>query len=134
MVETTIVYEGGLHTVATHGPSGCTITTDAPKDNQGKGEAFSPTDLVGAALGACTLTIMGIVAERRGINMKGATLKVVKEMAAAPERRIAALRMELTMPPGIPEDARAVLLAAAEKCPVKKSLSADIAMPLHINW
>lgn len=134
MVETTVVYEGGLHTVATHGPSGSSITTDAPKDNQGKGEAFSPTDLVGAALGACTLTLIGIVAERRGIDIKGATLRVVKEMAAKPERRIAALRMELTMPPGIPVELRSVFVAAAEGCPVKQSLRSDIEMPLHINW
>lgn len=134
MVEATVTYEGDLHTVAVHGPSGSRIATDAPKDNQGKGEAFSPTDLVGAALASCTLTLMGIVAARRGLDMKGARCRVVKEMATAPERRIGSLSMVLDMPPGIPAEFHAALTAAAEGCPVKKSLHPDVSVSLTINW
>ncbi len=134
MVEATVIYEGDLRTVAIHAPSGSRIATDAPKDNQGKGEAFSPTDLVGAALASCTLTLMGIVAARRGIDMKGARCRVVKEMAAAPDRRIGSLSMVLDMPPGVPAEFHAALTAAAEGCPVKKSLHPDVAVSLTINW
>jgi len=78
MVEITTVYNGQLRTTATHGPSQSTLITDAPKDNMGKGEAFSPTDLVATALATCILTTMGIVAQRNNLDMNGATAKVTR--------------------------------------------------------
>ena len=91
MVEMTIQYEGELRCTATHGPSGCRLQTDAPVDNMGKGETFSPTDLVATGLGACILTIIGIVAKRHAIPVRGATVKVTKVMTTEPPRRIARL-------------------------------------------
>ena len=78
MVKTKTTYEGGLHCSMVHEPSGATLSTDAPVDNNGKGESFSPTDLVGAALAGCMSTIMGIVAERKGIHLEGMTVEVAK--------------------------------------------------------
>src|SRR6266480_2490499 len=98
MVEITTTYEGQLRCVATHGPSGNTLTTDAPKDNMGKGEAFSPTDLVATALATCILTTMGIVAQRNNIDMTGATARVTKEMVTSPIRRIGRLAVTVRMP------------------------------------
>src|SRR5512146_333687 len=91
MVQVDVSYEGSLRCVARHGPSGATLTTDAPVDNMGRGAAFSPTDLVATALGTCMLTIMGIVAQRHNIDISGATVSVTKEMAALPVRRIGRL-------------------------------------------
>ena len=87
MVEITARYEGNLRCTVTHGPSGATIRTDAPKDNHGEGSAFSPTDLVAAALPSCMMTIMGIVAKRHGLDLSGMTAVTTKEMASAPARR-----------------------------------------------
>ena len=84
MVSIQLEYQGDLHCRAVHGPSGTELSTDAPKDNQGKGESFSPTDLVATALGACMLTIMGIQARTLGINIDGTTATVDKEMTATP--------------------------------------------------
>ena len=86
MVKTKTTYEGGLHCSMVHEPSGATLSTDAPVDNNGKGESFSPTDLVGAALAGCMSTIMGIVAERKGIHLEGMTADVAKHMNADPRR------------------------------------------------
>jgi putative redox protein len=135
-VEVDIVYEGDLHCTAKHGPSGVTISTDAPVDNGGKGEAFSPTDLVGAALGTCIVTIMGLVAKKGGLNIDGARVQVVKEMAAAPERRIAALRTKITIPKGKKLSAadRDKLERGAKGCPVKASLHPDINMPIEFLY
>lgn len=98
MVRLTSTYEGGLRCRAEHGPSGTVLVTDAPVDNHGKGESFSPTDLVATALGACMMTIMGIVAERHGIDLVGMKAETVKEMTSEPPRRIASLRTRLTIP------------------------------------
>ena len=87
-VEIDVVYTGELHCEATHGPSGSKLTTDAPVDNGGKGAAFSPTDLVGVALGTCLVTIMGIIAKRHDWDLRGTRVHVVKEMAAKPARRV----------------------------------------------
>ena len=133
MVSIQIDYEGSLHCRLKHGPSGAEIVTDAPKDNQGKGEAFSPTDLVAAALGACMLTVMGIVAARRGVKLEGAHVDVQKEMAAEP-RRIAQLQVLFRMPPGIAADQRKVLEHAAHTCPVHKSLHPDVAIPVEFRY
>src|SRR6185503_15174463 len=101
-----MVYEGGLHCRLTHGPSGATLPTDAPKDNMGKGEAFSPTDLVATALGTCMLTTMGIVAQRHNIDMSGARVRVTKEMVTQPTRRIGRLGVEIVMPRAVGEEDR----------------------------
>ncbi len=131
-VEMEIVYEGGLRCSARHGPSGQVIATDAPVDNGGNGAAFSPTDLVGAALGACMLTIMGKVADRNGIDLLGTKVRVTKEMASEPVRRIKRLGVVMTLPPGLtlsPEN-RARLENAAHTCPVKQSLHPDVVLDI----
>jgi len=137
-VEVDVVYQGELRCRATHGPSGDQLTTDAPVDNHGRGESFSPTDLVGTALGACSLTIMGIVAQRNGLDIAGATAHVVKEMVAQPVRRIGALKVTIT----IPADKAAKLSATdrqkleegALHCPVHKSLHPDISAPIEFVY
>lgn len=135
-VETDVVYEGGLHCLATHGPSKAGIVTDAPLDNGGKGEAFSPTDLVAAALGTCILTIMGLIAQRAKLDISGARVKVSKEMAAAPVRRIAKLSAVVTMPAGrtYSEADRRKLEAGAAGCPVKQSLHPDTQVEVSYVW
>lgn len=134
MVEITARYEGSLRCSLTHGPSGTVIETDAPVDNHGKGERFSPTDLVAAALPACMMTIIGIVAERHGLDVRGMTASVRKEMSAAPPRRIARLpvRIEIPLPADHPQ--RAMLENAAHTCPVHKSLGADVESPIEFVW
>jgi putative redox protein len=131
-----IVYEGGLHTEAKHGPSGNTLNTDAPVDNGGKGEAFSPTDLVATALGACMVTVMGIVARRDGIDMDGTRVHVVKEMVQEPVRRIGILRTTITFPAGKAYSVadRANLENAANICPVKQSLHPDVRVELEFVY
>jgi putative redox protein len=123
-----IVYEGSLHCSCVHGPSGTTIATDAPLDNGGNGEAFSPTDLVATALGSCILTIMGLYANRTGLNLEGTKMTVVKEMATRPIRRIGSLKITIAYPEGIylSDQHREKLAAAVESCPVKQSLHPDI--------
>ncbi len=134
MVEINIVYEGSLHTQLTHEPSGKKVETDAPKDNQGRGESFSPTDLVAGALGACMLTIMGIVAKRHSLALEGTAVKVLKEMVQEPVRRIGKLTVAFQMPAGIPTEQRKLLENAAFTCPVHKSLHPDIHIPVEFNY
>jgi uncharacterized OsmC-like protein len=125
MVSMSIVYSGEKHCQLTHGPSQSMIETDAPKDNQGRGEKFSPTDLMGAALGSCILTTMAIVAERDEVSLVGVRAEVVKEMLAQP-RRIGALRTKIYLPNQIPQSYRAKLENAAHHCPVHKSLHSEV--------
>lgn len=134
MVKLQVTYEGGLHCNLKHIASGSQIATDAPKDNHGKGETFSPTDLVSSALGACMLTIMGIVAGRHNIKLEGAEVEVTKEMVQEPVRRIGKLTVNFKMPKGIPQKERALLERAAETCPVHKSLHPDIEIPIHYSY
>ena len=129
-----LAYEGDLHCTLTHGPSGTEISTDAPQDNRGKGAAFSPTDLVGAALGSCMLTTMGIVARDRGWDIDGASVHVEKEMGSTPRRHIAKLTMALTMPKGLDSEARGVLEETARTCPVAESLGDKIAVDLSFRY
>ncbi len=135
-VEITAEYTGQLGVLATHGPSGAQLTTDAPTDNGGKGESFSPTDLVATALGTCVLTILGLVAERHGLDLKGSTIHVTKEMVTAPIRRIGGLKTVVTIPPGAVADPqmRERLEAAARKCPVHQSLHPDIDAPIEFVY
>ena len=134
MVEIKIDYEGGLHTRAGHGPSSAILQTDAPVDNQGRGEAFSPTDLLAAALGTCMLTVMGIVAQRHGWGLEGAQARVEKHMVEEPTRRVGRLVVDLVFPATIPESARSVLLSTAKTCPVKQSLHPEIEIELRPHW
>jgi putative redox protein len=134
MVNINIVYEGGLHCSLTHGPSGSIISTDAPKDNNGKGEAFSPTDLMAASLGACMITVMGIAAVKHNIELKGSTVEVTKEMVADPLRRIGTIGVTLRMAAGIPQDKRAALEHAAHSCPVHRSLNPQVSTPIQFIY
>ncbi|MFM8951589.1 MAG: OsmC family protein [Planctomycetaceae bacterium] len=134
MVKVTSRYEGGLRCRAVHGPSGTTLVTDAPVDNHGKGESFSPTDLVATALGACMMTIMGIVAERHGIDLTGMTAETEKVMTAAPPRRIASLRTRITVPLPADHPQRQSLEQAAHTCPVHKSLHPEIDAAIEFVW
>lgn len=130
MVEIQIAYEGDLRCKVVHKPSGQEILTDAPVDNMGKGEYFSPTDLVAAALGTCMLTIMGIVANRHKIDISGATAKVIKEMASAPARQIGVLRVTINVPSALTAEQKSILENAAKNCPVHKSLSHTVDIPV----
>jgi uncharacterized OsmC-like protein len=134
MVEMTLVYEGGLHTQARHGPSGATLATDAPVDNQGKGESFSPTDLLATSLASCMLTTMAIVGEREGWRIDGATARVEKHMVLDPRRRVGRLVVELAMPAGLPDEARERLEATARGCPVAASIHPDLEVDLRMRW
>lgn len=133
MVRMNIVYQGHKHCALVHEPSGSKIETDAPKDNQGKGERFSPTDLVGAALGSCVLTTMALVAERDGLSIQGATAEVEKEMFDNP-RRIGALHMRITLPSSLTPEQRRKMEETAKHCPVHRSLHPDVQMPLHFEY
>lgn len=133
MVEIRVRYEGGLRCQATHAPSGTTLATDAPVDNQGRGESFSPTDLVATALGTCILTTMGIVARRHGIEMKDASVRVEKHMENMP-RRIARLPVELSVPGVFTPEQKQLLENAAHGCPVHKSLHPDIDARITFRW
>ena len=127
-------YEGDLRVRAVHGPSGNSVVTDAPKDNEGKERGFSPTDLVATALGTCILTILGIHARRRGLELTGARFRTTKEMAAAPLRRIARLVTTLTLPKTLGLEDRRVLEAAARTCPVTASLHSDVEAALEFRY
>ncbi|MCW3104626.1 MAG: OsmC family protein [Bacteroidetes bacterium] len=129
-----IIYRGELRTEATHLRSGQTIITDAPPDNKGKGEAFSPTDLLATSLGNCMLTIMGIAAGNHGLNIDGAEAEITKIMAAEP-RRVGEIIVELKMPANNYSDKEKKLLEhSAHTCPVAKSLSAGLKQTVIFNW
>jgi putative redox protein len=133
MVEIQIVYEGDLRCKAIHGPSHTSLLTDAPVDNMGKGQSFSPTDLVATALGTCMLTIMGIAAARHNIDLRGTTVRVTKEMSAHP-RRIARLAVSFDVPVKLDEQQQQMLHNAAMTCPVHKSMHPDVQMPVEFRW
>ena len=133
MVQISIGYTGNLHCDAKHGPSGALIATDAPVDNQGKGEAFSPTDLVATALGTCIATTMAIVAERHQVELKGMTVQVKKEMARDP-RRISRLTTEVHIPLRADHPQRGLLEQTALGCPVHRSLAAEMERPTEFFW
>lgn len=133
-VRVEIEYTGDLHCVAVHGPSGDRLPTDAPVDNKGKGEHFSPTDLLGTAMGCCMLTIMGIAAAERGIEMSGARASVDKEMSAVPRRHISKLIVAIRLPAALDASERRILEAAARGCPVHASLGADTTVDLSFVY
>lgn len=134
MATITSRYAGDLRTEATHLASGNTIITDAPVDNNGRGEAFSPTDLVCSALGSCMMTIMGIVAERNQIDLSGMEISITKVMAANP-RRIAEVKLLFRLPSGPYTDKEKALLEnAARTCPVALSLHPDVIQTVEFTY
>lgn len=129
-----ITYTGNLHTEAIHLKSGNKIVTDAPIDNNGKGEAFSPTDLMSTSLGCCMLTVMGIVAQRHEIPMDGTTVEITKKMEENP-RRVGEIVVELTFPPNSYTDKQKILLEnTARTCPVAKSLSSELKQTIVFKY
>ncbi len=133
MTKTKIEYTGKLHTECTH-ENGARIETDAPKDNGGKGELFSPTDLFAAALGSCILTIMALKGEKIGFDMTGATAEVEKEMVSQPYRFIGKLFVRVRIPKSAGDEQRAILEKAGLECPVHKSLHPDIEIDTKFNY
>jgi len=134
MVEINAVYEGTLRCSAIHGPSGSSIETDAPVDNHGRGERFSPTDLLATALGTCMMTIMGIFAERNEIDLKGTKVRVLKEMTPEPPRFIARLRVTIEVPLPADHPKAKAIEKGALTCPVYLSLHPDIEKQVTFNW
>ncbi|MCC6415064.1 MAG: OsmC family protein [Opitutaceae bacterium] len=135
MVKSTGIYQGELNCALTHGPSGQVIATDAPVDNQGRGQAFSPTDLTAASLGACIVTTMAIVARSRlGFELPAVKWEVTKEMSADAPRRIARIGTELWLSIPRSRDAGGVLERAAQNCPVHRSLHPEIDRPIVFHW
>ncbi len=133
MVSILIEYQGDKHCRLTHGPSGTRIETDAPQDNGGRGESFSPTDLVAAALASCALTTMALIAEREGISFGPARAEVQKEMTSSP-RRIAALPLTFHMPAGLSAAERQRMEEIARSCPVDRSLHPEVRRPMQFIY
>lgn len=131
----TVIYEGELRTVAQHNASGTRFETDAPVDNQGKGERFSPSDLVATALGSCMLTIMGMKARDLGIDLKGTRIDIQKTMKPDP-RRISGISLTFHLPEigALTEKNKTILQRAAETCPVFYSIHPDIDVQINFNW
>lgn len=128
-----VTYLGALRTECLHVKSGNTFITDAPTDNNGKGEAFSPTDTVATAVASCMLTVMGIKAEGMKVDLSGAQATVVKVMAAAP-RRIAAVNIEVVIPVMPSEKDRKVLEQTGRTCPVLLSLHPEMEKEIRFIW
>ena len=126
-------YDGELHTTCRHQPSGCELATDAPVDNQGRGESFSPTDLLATALGSCMMTVMGIGARNEGWELEGTRVVIQKTMSQAP-RRVARLALEFEMSPKLPGASRARLERIARSCPVAQSIHPEIDLDLRFIW
>lgn len=133
MATATLKYLGELRTQCIHIQSGTEIITDAPKDNHGKGEAFSPTDLVATALGSCMVTIMAIKAKEINVDLKDSTLSVTKIMQAEP-RKIAKINVEIHMSISASGKERIILERVAMNCPVLLSLNPDIEKEIIFHW
>src|SRR5450631_3671285 len=131
----TVIYAGELRTVATHLQSGSVIQTDPPVDNHGKGESFSPTDLVATALGSCMATIMGIKSRDMGVDLRGMKISIEKTMKAEP-RRIGGVSLTFEFPENlqVDEKQKTLLERAAHTCPVIYSLHPDIEVKVEFNW
>lgn len=128
-----ITYTGELRTTCEHIRSGNTFITDAPLDNNGLGEAFSPTDIVATGLGTCMITVMGIKANGLGVNLANSTVEITKHMAADP-RRIAKIEAKLVLPSNTSEKSRKILENTANTCPVIYSLHPDIEKEISFHW
>ena len=134
MATVTATYLGDLRVECTHVDSGTTIITDAPKDNQGKGESFSPTDLCATSLAACAMTIMGIYGQTHGVDLKGTRISITKVMSASP-RRIGEIKIVFTMPEHpFSEKEKKSLEHAMHSCPVHLSLHPDVARTISFEW
>lgn len=132
MVEINIRYTGDLGCTATHGPSGSTLNTDAPVDNQGKGANFSPTDLIATGLGTCIATTLAIVAARIPFDPSGMTVQVKKEMTSAPPRRIGRLEVVVRIPQELTPEQQNKVDHFAHACPVHRSLHPEVAAPITV--
>ena len=135
-VEMEVTYEGNLNCKAKHLESSSIIETDAPLDNGGKAATFSSTDLVGAALGSCILTIMGIIAKRDNIALEGTKVRVIKNMATAPNRKIGNIQMTVKFPEGLnlSDKDKKKFEKAVDLCPVKQSLHPDVKIQTEFIW
>lgn len=134
MVPITVTYQGQLRCSALHDNSSVSFITDAPTDNHGKGESFSPTDLVATALGTCMITTIGIKLYSEQINLDGTRLAVEKHMSTDPPRRIAKIVVRLTFPEGVPPQYRAKIKEMGDTCPVAKSIHPDIALDVRYDY
>ncbi len=134
MPQIQITYQGTLRCTAQHTPSNRKLLTDAPLDNHGRGESFSPTDLVATALGTCALTIMGIVADRHAWDISTLQVHVQKHMTADPVRRIAKLVVEVRGDGSLDAEQRSALEKAALTCPVNESLGETMLREFQFNW
>ncbi|WP_209405371.1 OsmC family protein [Pseudozobellia sp. WGM2] len=128
-----ITYTGELRTTCEHVRSGSTFITDAPVDNNGLGQAFSPTDTVATSLGSCMLTMMGIKSKGLGLDLKDSVVEITKHMAADP-RRISKIEAKLILPSGVSEKNRKILEHTANTCPVLYSLHPDIEKVITFDW
>ncbi len=133
MPTSTSTYSGDLRTQSIHTQSGETYITDAPTDNEGKGNAFSPTDIVASALANCMLTIMGIVSKRKGLALEGTEAKIDKFMGTVP-RRITEIKIDFYFPLNFSKDERKLLEKAALNCPVAKSLSSEMKQNIQFHY
>jgi putative redox protein len=134
MVKIEIEHPGGLHSEAIHTQSGTKLHTDAPLDNGGRGQSFSPTDLVATALGTCMTTTMDLYARQNGFDINGAKAVVVKHMTSKPARRIARLEVVVSVPLPANHPHRAALERVALNCPVQKSLNPETEIPVTFSW
>jgi putative redox protein len=134
MVTSTGEYQGELHCLTTHGPSANTLATDAPQDNQGRGAAFSPTDLVAAGYVTCIVTTMAIAARKRQVELAGLRYSVTKDMSADTPRRIARLTAHLWLPPAARQLPAGFLENVAHSCPVHYSLASSVEKIIEFHW
>ena len=134
MVTMNIEYTGDLRTTALHELSGTVIQTDAPTDNQGKGESFSPTDLCATALGSCIITTIAIKGLQKGWDLKGSTVKVEKIMSSDTPRRIGQLNVEVKIPDRFSDQEKKHMVNIAHACPVHQSLHPDVQLNVSLDW
>lgn len=134
MVKMSVLYEGELHTVVTHLPTGNRLHTDVSKDSVRQGKNFSPTDLVSGALASCMATMLGVFAQKKGWDVRGLRIVVDKVLSEDISQRIIALPVEIWMPTAIPETEKTKVERVVISCPVHQSLNSEIKIPLTIHW
>ncbi len=134
MVKMSAEYVGGYRCTARHEPSGYVIETDAPADNHGRAERFSPTDLMGAALATCAATTLAIKGAPRGWKLEGMEVRYEKQMSSTGPRRVELLPVRIKMPANFPAADRAIAQEIADNCPAKLSLHPDIKAPITFEW
>ena len=133
MTTSIVYYSGELRTESTHLQSGETYITDAPTDNEGKGNAFSPTDLIATGLANCMLTIMGIIAKKQSLDIEGTKAEVTKIMGTEP-RMISEIRIDFFFPRSYDKDSKQLLQTSALNCPVAKSLATDVTQTINFHY